>query len=202
MARVLIVAEHDGRKLNVSTAKCVRCAASLAGAEIRVLVIGASAAIAAEAAALEGVTEVLAVESAALASPVAAAWAPVVVAQAGEATHVFGPSTTFGKDLMPRVAALLGVGQVSDVMAVAGERTFRRPVYAGNAIVTVEVQDGGPVVATVRTASYARSPRRANHPPTRATPASPRRVATGPTCRRPTAWSRAAARWAAPRTSS
>jgi electron transfer flavoprotein alpha subunit len=77
----------------------------------------------------------------------------VVTAAAGYG-YVFGPSTTFGKDLMPRVAALLGVNQLSDVMAVDGARRFRRPVYAGNAILTVEVPEGGPVVATVRVASF------------------------------------------------
>ncbi len=65
----------------------------------------------------------------------------------------FGPSTTFGKDLMPRVAALLGVSQISDIMAVEAERRFRRPIYAGNAVITVEAS-GRVVVATVRTASF------------------------------------------------
>src|SRR5690606_15685602 len=69
-------------------------------------------------------------------------------------THVFGPSSTFGKDLMPCVAALLGVPQVSDLMAVEGANTFKRPIYAGNAIVTVEAPAGQVVVATVRTASW------------------------------------------------
>jgi electron transfer flavoprotein alpha subunit len=68
--------------------------------------------------------------------------------------YILGPSTTFGKDLMPRVAALLGVNQVSDIMSVEGDRTFKRPIYAGSAVVTVEVPDGVPVVATIRTASY------------------------------------------------
>ena len=77
----------------------------------------------------------------------------VVVLAAGY-SHVFGPSTTFGKDLMPVVAALLGVNQVSDLMAVEGEYTFKRPIYAGNAIVTVEAPAGQVVVATVRTASW------------------------------------------------
>jgi electron transfer flavoprotein alpha subunit len=67
---------------------------------------------------------------------------------------VFGPSTTFGKDLMPRVAALLDAPQASDVMAVESATRFRRPIYAGNAIVTVEVAAGAQLVATVRTASF------------------------------------------------
>src|SRR5699024_2590801 len=69
-------------------------------------------------------------------------------------SHVFAPSTTFGKDLMPRVAALLGVAQVSDVMSVEDEHTFTRPIYAGNAIVTVKAKAGDTVVATIRTASW------------------------------------------------
>ncbi|MFL6577567.1 MAG: electron transfer flavoprotein subunit alpha/FixB family protein, partial [Povalibacter sp.] len=69
-------------------------------------------------------------------------------------THVFGPSTTFGKDLMPRVAALLGVGPLSDIMAVESPYRFRRPVYAGNAVVTVEASSDKKVVATVRVASF------------------------------------------------
>src|SRR5690606_19712044 len=69
-------------------------------------------------------------------------------------SHVFGPSTTFGKDLMPCVAALLGTAQVSDVMAVEGSHVFKRPIYAGNAIITVEAPADHVVVATVRTASW------------------------------------------------
>jgi electron transfer flavoprotein alpha subunit len=68
--------------------------------------------------------------------------------------HVLAPSTTFGKDLLPRVSALLGVPQLSDVMQVVGPRTFQRPIYAGNALITVEVPVGTQVVATVRGASF------------------------------------------------
>ena len=90
----------------------------------------------------------------AAARTLAAVLAPQIVELAGDYTHVFGPSTTFGKDLMPRVAALLDVDQLSDIMEVLGPRQFRRPIYAGNAIITVEVPDGSTIVATVRTASY------------------------------------------------
>jgi electron transfer flavoprotein alpha subunit len=155
MSRVLIIAEHDGRRLNAATAKCVRCAADLPNAQIRIVVFGKDvASIAAEAARLEGVAEVLQADAPQFEHPLAALIAPTAVTLAGDATHVFGPSTTFGKDLMPRIAALLDVSQVSDIMAVEAERRFRRPVYAGNAIVTVEVEAGGPVVGTVRTASF------------------------------------------------
>jgi len=155
MSKILIVAEHDGTKLNASTAKSVTCAAKIAGASIDVLVLAADAsAVAAEAAALAGVAKVIVVESPANKEPLAAVYAPQIAKLAAGYTHVFGPSTTFGKDIMPRVAALLGVSQVSDIMAVEGSHTFKRPIYAGNAILTVEAPAGAPVVATVRVASF------------------------------------------------
>jgi electron transfer flavoprotein alpha subunit len=153
--RVLIVAEHDGTKLNPSTARCVTCARALPQPEIVVAVLAADAgSVSTQAAALQGVTRVLRVDHPANEHALAATWAPQVVALAPGYTHVLGPSTTFGKDLMPRVAALLGVPQVSDVMAVEGAQKFRRPAYAGNAILTVETPAGSPVVATVRVASF------------------------------------------------
>ncbi|MCC8362594.1 electron transfer flavoprotein subunit alpha/FixB family protein [Lysobacter sp. A6] len=155
MAKVLIVAEHLDGKLNASTAKVVSAAKALNPESIDVVVLAADPAnIAAEAAKLAGVTRVLAVANAANANPVAQVLAPQVAKLADGYTHVFGPSTTFGKDLMPCVAALLHVAQVSDVMAVEGTHTFKRPIYAGNAIVTVEAPQGRTVVATVRTASW------------------------------------------------
>ena len=156
MARVLIVAEHDGEHLNLSTAKCVSCAASFDNDGIDVAVLAADGqAVAADAARLEGVTTVLRIDRPANETSLAATWAPQIAALAADYSHLFGPSTTFGKDLMPRVAALLGVGQLSDIMSTADGRVFQRPIYAGNAIVTVEARDDRPVVATVRTASYA-----------------------------------------------
>jgi electron transfer flavoprotein alpha subunit len=156
MTRILIVAEHAGGKLNtVALAKCITCARKIEGAQIDAAVFAADAsAIATQAAALQGLTKVLKVENAANAEPLAAVLAPQVAAVAANYTHVFGPSTTFGKDLMPRVAALLGVGQLSDIMAVESAYRFRRPVYAGNAIVTVEAPQDKKLVATVRTASF------------------------------------------------
>ena len=153
MAKILIVAEHDGSVLNPSTAKCVTCAAAIEGAEIDVVVLAATTSdIAAEAAQLSSVGRVITIERAENQNPLAAVLAPQVAAAADGYTHVFGPSTTF--DLMPHVAALLGVNQVSDIMSVEGSHKFRRPVYAGNAIVTVEAPEGSVVVATVRVASW------------------------------------------------
>jgi electron transfer flavoprotein alpha subunit len=155
MTHVLIIAEHAGGKLNPATAKCVSCAAQISGAAIDIAVFAADAdSLATEAAQLAGVGKVLKVAHAANAEPVASTLAPQVATLAANYTHVFGPSTTFGKDLMPRVAALMGVGQISDIMAVESSHRFRRPVYAGNAIVTVEAPADRKVVATVRTASF------------------------------------------------
>ena len=155
MAKILVVAEHSGGKLNPSTAKSVTCASKISGAEIDIVVLAASAGdVAKQAAALQGVKKVVTVENAANAEPLAAILAPQVAAVAASYTHVFAPSTTFGKDLLPRVAALLGVNQLSDIMAVESAYKFRRPIYAGNAIITVEAPQDKKVVATVRTASF------------------------------------------------
>ena len=154
-ARVLIVAEHLSGKLNPSTAKCVSAAQALQPGAIDIVVLAADpSAIAAEAAQIAGVARVLAVANPANANPLAQVLAPQVAQLADGYSHVFGPSTTFGKDLMPCVAALLGVAQVSDVMAVESSHVFKRPIYAGNAIVTVEAPADRSVVATIRTASW------------------------------------------------
>jgi electron transfer flavoprotein alpha subunit len=155
MTAILIIAEHDGQKLNPATARCVSCAKALPDAKITLAVLAAEPGkVAAQAAALAGVAEVVTIANPANAHPLAAVLAPQVAALAADYSHLLGPSTTFGKDLMPRVAALLGVGQISDVMAVESAYRFRRPVYAGNAIATVEAAADAKVVATVRTASF------------------------------------------------
>lgn len=155
MQKVLIVGEHDGKNLNPATAKCVTCANTIPAAEITIAVFGAdTGAVAAQAAVLAGVKSVLRVDRPENEHPLAALLAPQVAALAADYSHVFGPSTSFGKDLMPRVAALLGVGQVSDLMAVESAHRFRRPIYAGNAIITVEADAARKLVATVRVASF------------------------------------------------
>ena len=155
MHKILIIGEHDGKTLNPATAKCVTCAKAIPDAEITIAVLGAdTAGVASQAAALAGVKSVLRVDRAENAHPLAATFAPQIVALAADYSHLFGPSTSFGKDLMPRVAALLGVPQVSDLMAVESAYRFRRPIYAGNAIVTVEADASRKLVATVRVASF------------------------------------------------
>jgi electron transfer flavoprotein alpha subunit len=154
-SKVLIIAEHDGTKLNVSTAKCVTCARALAGAEITVLVCAVdAAAVAAQAAALAGVTRVVTLENPANAHALAAVLAPQIVALAAPYTHLLGPTTTFGKDLMARVAGLLDAPQVSDIMAIESATRFKRPIFAGNAILTVESSPDAKLVGTVRMASF------------------------------------------------
>lgn len=163
MSKVLVVAEHLDGKLNPSTARTVSAAQALNPEAIDVVVLAADpAAVAAEAAQIAGVARVLAVANPANAHAVAQVLGPQIARLAAGYTHVFGPSTTYGKDLMPVVAALLGVNQVSDLMAVEGEYTFKRPIYAGNAIITVEAPAGQKVVATVRTASWPEAARGGN----------------------------------------
>jgi electron transfer flavoprotein alpha subunit len=155
MSKILIIAEHANGKLNNATAKCLTAAKKIGG-DIHVLVLGADCTAAAnQAAALDGVHLVKTITSAANANAMAASYAPQIVAAASGYTHLFGPSTTFGKDLMPRVSALIGVSQISDIMSVTDSHTFQRPIYAGNAIATVKAPASQPVVATIRAASFA-----------------------------------------------
>ncbi|MGN6093158.1 MAG: electron transfer flavoprotein subunit alpha/FixB family protein [Luteibacter jiangsuensis] len=155
MTKILVIAEHLDGKLNGATARAVSAAVATTPESIDVIVLSdAPEAIAAEAAKIEGVSKVLTVARAENAHGLAAVLAPQIAKAAAGYSHVFAPSTTFGKDLAPRVAALLGVSQVSDVMSVEGPHTFKRPIYAGNAIITVEVDAGSTVVATIRTASW------------------------------------------------
>jgi electron transfer flavoprotein alpha subunit len=155
MSKILIVADHFEGRLSAGTGRCVTAACRIDGAEIHVVVLAADAgAVAAQAQSLQGVAKVLTVQRSENAQALAAVLAPQVAALAAGYTHLFAPSSTFGKDLMPRVAALLGVVQVSELMSVEGPHCFKRPTYAGNAIVTVEVAADTKVVATIRTASF------------------------------------------------
>ncbi len=155
MSKILIIGEHDGGKLNPAIAKCVTCASQIPGHEITIALLGAdTSAAATQAAAINGVKHVVRIDRPENAHALAAVFAPQIVALAADYTHVFGPSTTFGKDLTPRVAGLLGVAQISDLMAVESAHRFRRPIYAGNAIITLEADASRKIVATVRVASF------------------------------------------------
>ncbi|MEA9587214.1 electron transfer flavoprotein subunit alpha/FixB family protein [Xanthomonas sp. WHRI 10064A] len=156
MAKILVVAEHLNGQLNAATAKTLSAALAVSAESIDVVVLAADpAAVAAQAAQLAGVARVLTVANAANEHALAQVLGPQIAQLAGQGyTHVFGPSTTFGKDLMPVVAALLGVNQISDLMTVEDAHTFKRPIYAGNAIITVKAPADQIVVATVRSASW------------------------------------------------
>ena len=155
MSSVLIIAEHNGNSVNQSTAKVLTAAKQLGADSIDVVLFAADAdTLAAEIAAFEGVNQVNAVTCSDNNDQLAASIAPTIAEMGKGYDYVWGPSTTFGKDLMPRVAALLGVNQISDLMEVIDAKTFKRPIYAGNAIVTVSTE-AAHNVATVRTASFA-----------------------------------------------
>ena len=155
MSAVLIVAEHNGNSINQSTAKVLTAAKQLGADSIDVVLFASNAdSLAAEITAFEGVNQVMAANSSDNHDQLAASIAPTIADLGKGYQYVWGPSTTFGKDLMPRVAALLGVNQISDLMEVIDAKTFKRPIYAGNAIVTVSTE-AAHNVATVRTASFA-----------------------------------------------
>jgi electron transfer flavoprotein alpha subunit len=150
---ILLIAEHDNAQLSDQTAKALAAAAKMGG-EVDVLVAGKGARAAADAAAkLKGVRTVLLAESDALAERLAEPLAATIVALAGSYDGIVAAATTMGKNVMPRVAALLDVMQVSEVIEVVSADTFKRPIYAGNAIQTVQSTDAKKVV-TVRTASF------------------------------------------------
>lgn len=158
MSKILIVVETLNGELHPTTSKAVACAKDIGG-DIDLVVFGTGDKSAAEAAAkIDGVANVLNVANPANDKPCAAVLAPQVVALADGYTHLLAANTTTGKDLMPRVAALLGVPQVTDIMAVHGPRDFDRPTYAGNAITRVKAPGDFVLVGTVRTASFSAVP--------------------------------------------
>ncbi len=153
---VLVVAEHDNASLKTATLNAVAAAAALG--EVAVLVAGAGCRPAAEAAAkVKGVAKVLVADGPALAHGLAENLAPLIAAVAKAYSHVLAPATTFGKNVMPRVAALLDVAQISDIIAVDGADTFVRPIYAGNALATVKSADAIKVI-TVRATAFDAAP--------------------------------------------
>jgi electron transfer flavoprotein alpha subunit len=154
---VLVLAEHDNATLKPATLNAVS-AAQAVGGDIHVLVAGAGARGAAEAAAkIPGIAKVRLADDAALAHGLAENVAPLVARLAGEYSHVLAAATTSGKNIMPRVAALLDVMQVSDIQAVVSPDTFVRPIFAGNALATVQSKDRIKIV-TVRTTGFPAAP--------------------------------------------
>ncbi len=150
---ILVIAEHDNATLKSATLNTVTAASKLGG-DIHVLVAGANCGAAAQAAAkVAGVAKVLVADAAHLANQLAENITPVVTELAKGYSAVLAPATTGGKNFMPRVAALLDVAQISDIIAVEGADTFVRPIYAGNVLATVKSADAIKVI-TVRTTAF------------------------------------------------
>ncbi|MGH8127805.1 MAG: electron transfer flavoprotein subunit alpha/FixB family protein [Gammaproteobacteria bacterium] len=154
MSKLLVIAQHDGKQLSSATARAVSCAQAIGGG-ITVAVFAKSAdTLGKEAAKLDGVGQVLTIERDENANPLAAVLAPQIAALSTDFSHVLMASTTFGKDVLPRAAALAGSPMVTDVMEVLSEREFKRPIYAGNVIATVSVPGDAVLFATARAASW------------------------------------------------
>jgi electron transfer flavoprotein alpha subunit len=150
---ILLLADHDNASLSDQTAKALSAAAKIGG-DVHILVAGKGAKPAADAAAkLAGVSKVLLAESDGFANNLAEPLADLIVSLAGSYDTIISAATSVGKNVMPRVAALLDVAQVSEIIEVVSLDTFKRPIYAGNAIQTVQSTDAKRVI-TVRTASF------------------------------------------------
>ena len=150
---ILVIAEHDNTQIKSGTLNTVSAAQKIGG-EVHVLVAGSGCAAAAQAAsALAGVAKVLVADAAAFAHPLAENLTPLIVDLARGYSHVFAPATTFGKNILPRVAGLLDVAQISEITAVESADTFVRPVFAGNVMATVQSSDAIKVI-TVRTTAF------------------------------------------------
>src|SRR5712671_7841039 len=150
----LVVAEHDNAALKPATLNAVAAAKEIAGRDIDILVAGKGCHAVAEAAAeVAGIRKVLLADDAAYDHGLAENVAPLVVKLAPNYSHLLAPATSFGKNVMPRVAALLDVAQISDISGVVSPDTFVRPIYAGNALVTVQSKDKIKVI-TVRGTAF------------------------------------------------
>ena len=149
----LLLAEHDNKSLKDATNKALTAAKAL-GSDVHLLVAGAGAKTVADAAAkLEGVSKVVLADAPAYEHALAEPLAALIVSLAGSYDAIIAPATTTGKNVMPRVAALLDVMQISDIIKVVAPDTFERPIYAGNAIQTVKSKDAKKVI-TVRTSTF------------------------------------------------
>ncbi len=149
----LVLVEHDNSEIKGATLSAVTAAQKLGG-DVHLLLAGSGSNTAAEAAAkISGVTKVLHSDSEEYSAGLAENIAPLIEKVAAEYTHIWAPANTFGKNVMPRVSAVLDVQQISDISAVIDDKTFERPIYAGNAIATVESVDEKKVI-TVRATAF------------------------------------------------
>lgn len=150
---ILVLCDHDSGTFGASTLNAIAAAAQIGG-DIDVLVAGHNVGdVASAAAAADNVARILCADSAELANGLAENVAPVILALADNYSHILAPATTYGKNIMPRVAALKDVAQISDIIEVIDASTFKRPIYAGNAIATVKSDEAVKLI-TVRTTSF------------------------------------------------
>lgn len=155
MVKVLIIADHDEAQLTPGTLNVVGAARRLSPERIDVAVLAADGErVAAASSSIHGVDRVLLIEQKGNSPYLAAVWAPQVAALAADYTHILAPATTLGKDLIPRAAALLGVGALSDITAIDGPYRFRRSLYAGNVIAKLSADPNKTVLATVRVTAF------------------------------------------------
>ena len=149
----LVLVEHDNTEIKGATLSAVT-AAQKVGDDVHLLLAGSGSDMAAEAATqISGVTKVLHVDSPEYSASLAENIAPLIEKVAADYTHIWAPANTFGKNVMPRVSAVLDVQQISDISAVIDDKTFERPIYAGNAIATVESVDTKKII-TVRATAF------------------------------------------------
>ncbi|MDP7376433.1 MAG: FAD-binding protein [Alphaproteobacteria bacterium] len=150
---ILVIVEHDNGTVNVATLNTVAAAQAIGG-DIDALVAGHNCSKAAEAAAaIAGINRVIVSDAVENANGLAENIAPLIAGMAGSYSHILAPATTYGKNIMPRVAALSDTGQISDITAVIDKDTFQRPIYAGNALATVQSGDALKII-TVRSTAF------------------------------------------------
>ena len=150
---ILVIVEHDNQAVNVATLNTVAAAQKIGG-DMHLLVAGENCgSVASAAATIEGAGKVLLANSAEYGHSLAENLAPLIAGLAGEYSHILAPATTFGKNVMPRIAALCDVPQISDIIEVIDSDTFKRPIYAGNALATVRSGDNLKII-TVRSTAF------------------------------------------------
>jgi electron transfer flavoprotein alpha subunit len=153
MMSVLVVVEHDNQAVNAATLNTLAAARQIGG-DIHLLVAGKNCGAAANAAAaLEGATKILSADSAEYGHSLAENLAPLIAGIAVDYSHILAPATTFGKNVMPRIAALCDVTQISDIIEIVDGNTFKRPIYAGNALATVQSEENLKII-TVRSTAF------------------------------------------------
>ena len=151
--KIIVMAEHEDGFITSATRKTVNCASQISS-EVDLLILGNNTDLEKQAIQIDNISNVLVVQDQTFTQQLSAIMAPIVSDLSNGYDCLLFPSTTFGRDLAPRVSVLKDVCQITDIMEVLSPRVFKRPIYAGNAIETIEVPDGQMIIATVRPASF------------------------------------------------